>query len=341
MSFDEIKNDAIKRLQNDNPKNESTQKTNEYQNTFINFKNNIDAESTSLKDIIKDNTNIKSIIQPTMAEHEGGGNDDINFDEIDYTDIKSIIQPTMAEHEGGGNDSINLDEIDYTDIKSIIQPTMAEHEGGGNDNINLDEINYTDINSIIQPTMAEHEGGGSIGGINFNDIPDMGEFGNILNGDAKAEKIKEQIFNEDGSINAEKAGELFESGELTVWDFEKVFGVTPNMSEQAKTTLEDGTTVYCEDMRWSGMTDSAVMVVTLPDGTEMRFEQKDKGKLTDTPNIEKPKFKETTRAMGEEGGGTDININNDELHKQLEEMREQFKEDSMTTQAMGEEGGIF
>lgn len=279
MSFDEIRNDLVKGLQNENSKNEVNRSANENQNTFINFKGNKDSESTSLKDIIKDYSNINAIIKPTMAEHEGGGND-INFDEIDFTDINSIIQPTMAEHEGGGE------------------------------------------------------------GINFNDIPDMGEFGNILNGDAKAEKIKEQIFNEDGSINVDKAGELFESGELTIWDFEKVFGVTPNMSEQAKTTLEDGTTVYCEDMRWSGMTDSAVMVVTLPDGTEMRFEQKDKNKITDTPNIniEKP---ETTLAMGEEGGGTDININNDELHKQLEEMREQFKEDSMTTKAMGEEGGIF
>ena len=91
----------------------------------------------------------------------------------------------------------------------------------------------------------------------------------------KAEKIKEQIFEEDGSFNAEKAGELFESGELGVWDFEHVFGARPNISEQVSTTLDDGTKIYCEDMRWSGMTDCAVMVITTPDGQELRFEQRD------------------------------------------------------------------
>ena len=98
-----------------------------------------------------------------------------------------------------------------------------------------------------------------------------------LDGTAKAEKIKEQIFNEDGTLNIEKAGELFESGELTVWDFEKVFGAIPNRSEQVSVTLDDGTKVYCEDMRWSGLTDSAVLVVTTPDGKEHRFEQSGKG----------------------------------------------------------------
>ena len=92
----------------------------------------------------------------------------------------------------------------------------------------------------------------------------------------KATKLKEEIFNEDGSINAERTGELFESGELTVWDFDDVFGATITRSETASVTLEDGTEIAVSDQRWSGMSDAAELIIKLPNGEELYFEQRDK-----------------------------------------------------------------